>query len=76
MLYVEDVDTAFNKAISAGAIQQRPLENQFWCDRMGAVTDPFGHQWSLATHVEEVSPEEMQRRMEQMGSQHKQPEPA
>ena len=75
LLYVEDVDTAFNKAINAGAIQQRALENQFWGDRMGTLQDPFGHQWSLASHVEDVSPEEMQKRMEQFSSQ-KQPEPA
>jgi len=75
LLYVEDVDTSFNKAINAGATQQRPLENQFWGDRMGTLQDPFGHQWSLASHVEDVSPEEMQKRMEQFSSQ-KQPEPA
>ena len=75
LLYVEDVDTAFNKAINAGASQQRPLENQFWGDRMGTLQDPFGHQWSLASHVEDVSPEEMQKRMEQFSSQ-KHPEPA
>ena len=73
MLYVEDVDTAFNKAIDAGAKQERPLEDQFWGDRMGTLSDPFGHQWSLATHVEEVPPDEMQKRMEQFSSQ-KQPE--
>ena len=76
MLYVEDVDTAFNKAINAGATQQRPLEDQFWGDRMGTLQDPFGHQWSLATHVEEVPPEEMQKRMEQFASKQKQAEPA
>jgi PhnB protein len=76
MLYVEDVDTAFNKAINAGATQQRPLEDQFWGDRMGTIQDPFGHQWSLATHVEEVPPEEMQKRMEQFASKQKQAEPA
>ena len=75
MLYVEDVDRAFNKAINAGATQQRPLEDQFWGDRMGTLQDPFGHQWSLASHVEDVSEEEMQKRMEQFSSQ-KQPEPA
>ncbi len=75
LLYVEDVDTAFNKAINAGATEQRPLEDQFWGDRMGTLQDPFGHQWSLATHVEDVAPEEMQKRMEQFGKQ-KQAEPA
>jgi PhnB protein len=75
LLYVDDVDTAFNKAINAGATQQRALENQFWGDRMGTLQDPFGHQWSLASHVEDVSQEDMQKRMEQFSSQ-KQPEPA
>ena len=76
MLYVEDVDSAFPKAIQAGAKEQRPVENQFWGDRMGTLTDPFGHQWSLATHVEEVPPEELQRRMQEFSSKQKQAEPA
>lgn len=63
MIYVEDADAAFAKAIKAGAKQDRAVENQFWGDRMGSVFDPFGHKWSLATHVEDVSPEEMQKRM-------------
>ena len=63
--YVEDVDSAFAKAVAAGATEAKPVENQFWGDRMGTLLDPFGHMWSLATTVEEVSPEEMQRRMEQ-----------
>ncbi len=66
MVYVADVDSAFRRALDAGATEKRPVENQFWGDRMGTLTDPFGHMWSLATHVEEVSPEEMQRRMEAM----------
>ena len=65
MLYVEDVDSAFRKALDAGATEQRPVENQFWGDRMGTLTDPYGHQWSLSTHVEEVSPEDLQRRMKE-----------
>jgi PhnB protein len=76
LLYVEDVDKAFSKAIEAGATEQRPLQNQFWGDRMGTLTDPFGHQWSLASHVEEVAPEEMQRRMEELNAGQKQAEPA
>ena len=76
MLYVEDVDSTFRQAIDAGAMEKRPLENQFWGDRMGTLTDPFGHVWSLATHVEEVPPEEMQRRMEEFGKGQKQSEPA
>jgi len=67
--YVEDVDSAFRKAIDAGATEKRPVENQFWGDRMGTLVDPFGHVWSLATTVEEVSPEEVQRRMEEFGKQ-------
>ncbi|MEP6881429.1 MAG: VOC family protein [Dokdonella sp.] len=63
MIYVEDADAAFAKAIKAGAKQDRAVENQFWGDRMGSVFDPFGHKWSLATHVEDISPEEMQKRM-------------
>ena len=74
--YVEDVDSAFRKAIEAGAKETRPVENQFWGDRMGTLTDPFGHVWSLATTVEEVSPEEMQRRMAEFSSHGKQPETA
>ena len=76
MLYVEDVDTTFKQALDAGATEKRPLENQFWGDRMGTLTDPFGHVWSLATTVEEVSPEEMQRRMDEFGKEQKQSEPA
>ena len=63
VLYVEDVDTAFRKALDAGAKEQRPVKNEFWGDRMGTLTDPFGHQWSLATHVEDVSEAEMEERM-------------
>lgn len=63
MIYVADADAAFAKAIKAGAKQDRAVEDQFWGDRMGSVIDPFGHKWSLATHVEDISPEEMQKRM-------------
>ena len=76
MVYVEDVDRAFAQALEAGGTQKRPVENQFWGDRMGVLTDPFGHQWSLATCVEQVSPEELQERMRAFGEQHKQAEPA
>ena len=74
LLYVEDVDSTFRQAIEAGATEKRPVENQFWGDRMGTLTDPFGHVWSLATTVEEVSPEEMQRRMAEFSSRQKQNE--
>jgi PhnB protein len=76
MVYVPDVDATFRQAIDAGATQKRPVENQFWGDRMGTLEDPFGHQWSLATHVEEVPPEEIQRRMAQFDTGQKQSEPA
>ena len=62
MIYLEDVDAAFAKALSAGAIAERAPEDQFWGDRMGTLVDPFGHRWTLATHFEDVSEEEMQRR--------------
>lgn len=63
MIYLADVDEAFARALEAGATQERPPEDQFWGDRMGTVIDPFGHRWTLATHLEDVSEEEMQRRM-------------
>ena len=66
-LYVRDVDAAFKQAIAAGATEKAPLTDMFWGDRWGMVTDPFGHEWQLATHVEDVSPQEMQKRMAAMG---------
>jgi PhnB protein len=63
MIYVADVDAVFARALSAGAREERPVTDQFWGDRMGSLVDPFGHRWSLATHVEDVSEEEMGRRM-------------
>ncbi len=70
-LYVENVDSVFNQAVSAGAKVDMPLADQFWGDRYGKVTDPFGHSWSLATHKEDVAPEEMKKRakaaVEKMG---------
>ena len=76
LVYVNDVDNAFKTAIDAGAKLLRPLENQFWGDRMGSLTDPFGHQWSLATHVEDISEEEMNRRMQAFSAKQKEAEPA
>jgi PhnB protein len=64
MLYVNDVDAVFKQAVDAGATVTMPLDNQFWGDRYGKVRDPFGHSWHLATHVEDVSPEEMMKRAE------------
>jgi PhnB protein len=63
MVYVDDVDAVFNLATSAGATAERPVENQFYGDRAGQFVDPFGHKWFVATHVEDVSPEEMEKRM-------------
>ena|ERR1041385_449134 len=60
-IYAEKVDDLFNRAVSAGAKVKMPLMDQFWGDRYGIVTDPFGHSWSLATHVKDMSPDEMQR---------------
>jgi PhnB protein len=63
MIYVPDVDAVFARALAAGAKEERPVTDQFWGDRMGSLVDPFGHRWSLATHVEDVPEEEMGRRM-------------
>jgi PhnB protein len=63
-LYVEDVDTAFRRATDAGATVTMPPEDMFWGDRFGSLADPFGHHWSLATHVEDLSPEEIAERAE------------
>jgi PhnB protein len=76
MIYLADVDAAFAKALAAGATELKPLQDQFYGDRSGSVTDPFGHQWTLATHVEDVSEEEMQRRMAAMRQGEKAEEPA
>lgn len=62
MLYVEDVDSVFKAAVDAGATVDKPLENQFYGDRTGGITDPFGHKWYVATHIEDVSHEELEKR--------------
>jgi PhnB protein len=62
MVYVEDVDGVFGRALEAGAKELRPVENQFYGDRLGAFEDPFGHEWNVASHVEDVPPEEMEKR--------------
>jgi PhnB protein len=61
-VYVEDVDAVFDAALAAGATEVRPVENQFYGDRTGQFEDPFGHRWSVATHVEDVPPDEMEKR--------------
>ena len=68
MLYTDDVDAVFKKAIAAGARADQPPTDMFWGDRMGNLTDPFGHSWAVATHKEDVSPDEMERRMQMQGA--------
>ena len=68
-LYVEDVDACAERAVAAGAELSMPVADQFYGDRSGRILDPFGHIWILATHIEEVSQEEMQRRYDEMTSQ-------
>jgi len=63
-VYVEDCDASFNRAVAAGAKVERPLADQFYGDRSGTLLDPYGHKWTLATHIEDVSPDEMNTRME------------
>ena len=62
MVYVKDVDTAFDRAVKAGGTVVRPLKDQFYGDRSGTLTDPFGHQWTVATHKEDLSQAEIERR--------------
>jgi uncharacterized glyoxalase superfamily protein PhnB len=62
-VYVNDADAAYQRAVAAGATATMPLQNMFWGDRYGKLKDPFGHHWSIATHIEDVSPEELQKRM-------------
>jgi PhnB protein len=67
-VYVEDVDDVFKRAVNAGATATRPVEEQFYGDRLGAFEDPFGHKWNVATHVEDVPPEEMEKRAAEAAS--------
>jgi PhnB protein len=62
MIYTENVDTVFKAALKAGGIQTRAVEDMFYGDRSGSLTDPFGHQWHIATHKEDLTPEEIQHR--------------
>ena len=62
-VYLEDSDAAFERAVDAGATSVRPMENQFYGDRSGQFEDPFGHKWNVATHVEDVPPDEMEKRV-------------
>ena len=66
MIYVENADSVFNKAISMGGKVKKPMADQFYGDRNGTLEDPWGHKWTISTHVEDVTPEEMKRRMDAM----------
>ena len=78
MIYVDDVDSVFKKALDAGAKVDGEMEvkDQFYGDRSGTLVDPFGHKWTVATHVEDVPPEEMEQRMAAFGKDQKESEPA
>jgi PhnB protein len=67
-LYVENADKAWKKAVAAGAQAVMPIENSFWGDRYGVLKDPFGQQWAISSHIEDVSPAEMKKRMKAMFS--------
>jgi PhnB protein len=67
-LYIEDVDTVFNRAVAAGATVKSPVKDQFYGDRSGNIEDPFGHVWHIATHKEDLSPEEIRKRVAALSS--------
>lgn len=69
LLYVDDADAVVKKAVGLGAKLERPVKDQFYGDRSGVILDPYGHKWSIATHKEDVSPEEMKRRISGMAGQ-------
>jgi PhnB protein len=64
-LYVEDVDAVVKRAVDAGATETMPVEDMFWGDRFGKISDPFGHEWQIATHKEDLTPEEIEERAKQ-----------
>ena len=68
MFYTDDVDAVFSRAVSLGATTEQEPADMFWGDRMGNLADPFGHKWAIATHKEDVSPDEMQKRMAAIGT--------
>ena len=76
MLYVPDVDKAFQQALAAGATTQRPVQDQFYGDRSGTLKDPFGHVWTISTHIEDIPPDEMRRRAETFMKQQARPKTA
>ena len=69
LLYVDDVDKTVERAVAKGAVIKKPVADQFYGDRSGTIEDPWGHKWTLAVHLEDVSPEEMQRRMAAMAKE-------
>jgi len=69
VIYGPDADAAWQRAVEAGAKPDRPVKDEFWGDRMGTVIDPFGHKWTLGTHVRDVSPDEMKKAMAEMATQ-------
>lgn len=71
-IYVEDADAAFDRAVKAGAQVEAPVMEQFWGDRYGRLKDPYGHKWSIATHVKDLSMDEMNRGMEEAMAQMRQ----
>ena len=68
-MYVEDIDSVYKQAVDAGATSLMEPDDMFWGDRFGSVQDPFGHSWTIATHIEDLEPEEMQRRSEEFMAQ-------
>jgi PhnB protein len=70
-IYVEDVDSAFDRAVKAGGITEMPVMDMFWGDRYGKLKDPFGHKWSIATHKADLSADEMDRGMKEAMAQMK-----
>ena len=70
-LYVDDVDSVAGRAVRAGAKTTMPVTDMFWGDRYGQIEDPFGHRWSIATHIRDVAPADMQKAMQSMCSQQK-----
>jgi len=66
MIYVEDADASFEQAVAAGGTVVRPVQDQFYGDRSGMFRDPFGHQWSIATHIEDLSQDDVQKRFDDM----------
>jgi PhnB protein len=70
LLYVHDVDASYKQAVAAGAKADMPPADMFWGDRYGRLTDPFGHSWAIATHKEDVAPEEMKKRMQAEMARH------